>query len=98
MKDDLAISGVESSQYCPTRRRLARAALSHEPQRLALENMQADAIHSFHCPSAAAQETLLERKIFFEIFHLEQHTAFFRHFISPVHITDSALNVVRPLG
>ena len=37
-------------------------------------------------PGAAAEETLAKGEMLFEVLYLEQHTAFFRHSFSPVHI------------
>ena len=96
MKNDLAFGRIEGAQDRTAGRRLAGPALSDQSQSFALKDVEANAVHCLYRSGAAAQKTLFQGKIFFEIFHLEQHAALFRHPVSPVHIRGSARNVERP--
>src|SRR5215213_1400545 len=96
MKNNLAFSGVERPQDRAPCGGLARAALTHQAQGLALQDVQVDSVHGLDCPTAAAEETLAKREMLFEVPHLEQHTAFFRHSFSPVRIRGSGQYVEHP--
>jgi hypothetical protein len=98
MKDDFALCRIEGTQDRATGRRLTGTAFPYQTQRLTLEDVKADAIHSLHCPGAAPKETVPEWEMFLEISYLKQYTTVFRHPVSPVHTKGSARNVEGPVG